>query len=35
VKFDLLAHFEMTAFSKPDDLVLAHPVDGTELNARR
>jgi integrase len=33
VKVALLDHFEATDFSKSDDLVLAHPVDGSELNA--
>jgi len=33
VKVALLDHLETTAFNKPDDLVLAHPVDGSELNA--
>jgi len=33
VKDALLAHFKTTSFNRPDDLVLAHPVDGSELNA--
>lgn len=33
VKVALRDHFETTPFNAPDDLVLAHPVDGSELNA--
>jgi len=33
VKVALLDHLETTAFNKPNDLVLARPVDGSELNA--